>query len=213
MRCLPISRRKQLAFSLIELMITIAILVLLLALGAPGFSLWIKNSQIRTAAESIQNGLQLARGEAVRRNSAIRFQLTTTVLIDCALTAAATRANWVVSYDDPTVGATKCASAPLNEAFPITDAVNNPAPRILQVRSAAEGSSKVSALSDQMVIIFNGLGRSGAAATVDVTPDTGTCKASGGDVRCLRVTVSLGGQVRMCDPAYSVSGTDPQRCY
>lgn len=61
--------------TLIELMIGIAILGLLLTLGLPSYARWIQSSQIRTAAESVQNGLQLARTEAVRRNSPVNFTL------------------------------------------------------------------------------------------------------------------------------------------
>ena len=68
-----------------ELLIGIAIIGILLALAAPNFAVWIQNSKIRTAAESIQNGLQLARAEAVRRNAQVRFQLTTTLDNDCVL--------------------------------------------------------------------------------------------------------------------------------
>ena len=196
-------------FSLIELVVAIAIVGVLLALGAPNYSSWIKSSQIRTAAESIQNGLQLARGEAVRRNSQIRFQLTSTTGSDCVLSTTVT--NWIVSYDDP---ASACDTAMLNEAFPVTDATNNPSPRMIQVRPATEGSSDVVAAAGQSTIIFNGLGRVTNAATNPVIIDLSN--PSGGDcskVRCLRVTVSTGGQVRMCDPRLTTTNpTDPQSC-
>lgn len=200
------------AFSLIELLVGLAILGILLAVGASTYGRWLKNAQVRTAAEAVQNGLQIARAEAVRRNSLIRFQLTSTAGSDCALSTTAT--NWVVSYDDPTVAAPKCAAPLLNEAFPVTDATNNPAPRIIQLRPAAEGSRNVLAASDQMVVVFNGLGRvtpppASNPIKIDLSnPDGGDCTK----VRCLRVTVSAGGQTRMCDPAYPSTGTDPQRC-
>ena len=141
-------------FTLIELVIVVAISGVLLALGLPSFNVWTQNAQIRTAASAVQNGLQLARGEAVRRNALVRFQLTDSVDNSCALSTTDT--NWVISFDDPT-GA--CAGAFLNEAFLISDATNNPAPRIIQKRPAAEGSSRVVALANQSVIVFNGLGR------------------------------------------------------
>ena len=62
-------------FSLIELMITVAILAILIVLVAPAIGDWLLNAQIRTAAESIQNGLQKARTEAVRRNAPAEFVL------------------------------------------------------------------------------------------------------------------------------------------
>jgi len=68
---------KQRGVTLIELMIGIAIMAILLTVGLPGFKVWMLNTQIRTATESMQNGLQLARAEAVRRNEQVNFILVT----------------------------------------------------------------------------------------------------------------------------------------
>lgn len=65
-------------FSLVELMVTVAVLSLLMTLAVPSFNEWIQNGRIRTAAESIQNGLQVARAEAVRRNARVEFALVGT---------------------------------------------------------------------------------------------------------------------------------------
>lgn len=61
--------------TLIELLIGIAIIGMLLTMGLPSYARWIQSSQIRTAAESVHSGLQLARTEAVRRNAAVNFTL------------------------------------------------------------------------------------------------------------------------------------------
>ncbi|MBY0575327.1 MAG: GspH/FimT family pseudopilin [Gallionellaceae bacterium] len=68
-------RFAQRGVTLIELMIAIIIVSILLAIALPNFNAWVQNAQIRTATESIQNGLQLARAEAVRRNEAVNFIL------------------------------------------------------------------------------------------------------------------------------------------
>ena len=174
--------------------------------------------RIRTTGEAIQNGLQLARGEAVRRNTQIGFQLMSSVADDCLLSAPNTSisSDWVVSFDPP---AGACATAPLNEAFRVNDAANNPPPRIIQVRPAAEGSRNVVVSAGQTQFTFNGLGRllanpGGNPVPIDLTnPVAGACVAAAGQIRCLRVTVSPGGQIRLCDPAYPIGGSDPQRCY
>jgi type IV fimbrial biogenesis protein FimT len=67
--------RRQRGVSLIELMVGIAILGILAALALPSYTAWIQNTKIRTAAESIQNGLQIARAEAVKRNTPVQFVL------------------------------------------------------------------------------------------------------------------------------------------
>ena len=62
--------------TLIELMVAIAVLAILLAVGLPAYREWIQNTQLRTAAESVLNGLQLARAEAVKRNSPVTFAVS-----------------------------------------------------------------------------------------------------------------------------------------
>lgn len=62
-------------FTLIELMVGITILAIIMGLGVPSYQIWIQNSKIRNAAESILNGMQLARSEAVARNSSVQFTL------------------------------------------------------------------------------------------------------------------------------------------
>ena len=186
---------------MVELMIGLAIVALLFAMGAPAFFGWIQNSQIRTSAEALQNGLQLARAEAVRRNTSVRFQLTSALTAACGLSTSG--GNWVVSLDDPT-GA--CNSTPSDTL----------APRIIQVRSSAEGSPNAVVAAGQSTIIFNGLGRvtpvPAASIDIDITnPTGGACAAAGVDgMRCLRIRVSTGGQIRMCNPI--LAATDPQGC-
>jgi len=190
--------------SMVELVIALAIFSLLLAAGIPAFGEWLQNTQIRTAAESIQNGLQMARNEAVRRNTRTSLYLTTTADNSCAL--ATTGPNWVVSVDSPVAA---CASAPSLDV----------APRIVEVWPSTDGAPNVGVTSTQSTVTFNGLGRQVAVApavaptavVVNVTNSTGgTCVADGGDMRCLRVLVSVTGQIRMCDPARATP--DPQAC-
>lgn len=190
---------KQCGASLVELIIGLVIVGILLAMGVPAFGSWIQNTKIRTTAEAIQNGLQLARAEAVHRNDLIRFQLMDSVTNTCAFST--TSSNWLVSMDDPS-GA--CASTP-------SDTV---APRIIQLRSAAEGSTNVVVAAGQSAVVFNGLGQvtpvPAGTISINLTNLTGGACAPAGPMRCMRVEVSTGGQIRMCDPA--LASTDPQGC-
>lgn len=70
------NRAGQVGFSLVELMIGVVILAILSAVAIPSFQSWLLNTQIRNAAESISNGLQRARSEAVGRNTDIEFVLS-----------------------------------------------------------------------------------------------------------------------------------------
>ncbi len=60
-------------FSLVEAMITVAILAIIGALAMPAFQSTLANFRMRTGAEGLLNGLQLARTEAIRRNATIAF--------------------------------------------------------------------------------------------------------------------------------------------
>ncbi len=64
---------RQGGVTLVELLIAITVMAILLGIALPSFQTWIQNSQIRTAAESIQSGLQRARAEAVARNTKVEF--------------------------------------------------------------------------------------------------------------------------------------------
>jgi type IV fimbrial biogenesis protein FimT len=203
----------QRGVTLVELLIGLVIVGILLMFGVPAFSQWIQNTRIRTTGEAILNGLQLARAEAVHRNSTVRFQLVDSLDNSCALSTASS--NWVVSQNNATGDPSgNCGSAPSDTT----------APFIIQTRAAAEGSTSVAVAASQSPIAFNGLGREVqatnadgsttpnplAAVTISVSNPTGGACAPAGPMRCLQITVSTAGQVRMCDPA--LASTDPQGC-
>lgn len=210
----------QRGFTLIELLIGLVIVAILLAMGAPSFSDWIRNSKIRTTAEAVQNGLQIARGEAVRRNTLISFQLVSSLDSSCALSTSGS--NWVVSLttspSSKASAAGLCDKAPkLPPADPATAPDGND-PYIFQKYDGSNAASVVSVAAGQSAIQFNGLGRvnpvTGANINVDVNSTSASdCKASGGNMRCLRLQVTPSGQVRMCDPSIASSTLpDPQAC-
>ena len=200
-----ISRRPQSGLSLIEVMIGLAIMGILMAIGLPNMAIWLNNSQIRTAGETVLAGLTLARVEAVRRNQIVRFQLVSDLGSGCVISQSGT--SWVVSQDDPTG---LCDQAPSDAA----------APRIIQTRSGSEGTPRaVVAAATSATVYFNGLGRitspGGALNMTQLSisnPSGGTCEhVDGGDMRCLRINISIGGEARMCDPAVT-DVTDPRKC-
>ena len=69
--------KRQGGFTLIEVMIALTLLALLMGIGVPTFRSWIQNSQVRTAADGVIAGIQLARSEAIRRNKPVEFDLRT----------------------------------------------------------------------------------------------------------------------------------------
>jgi type IV fimbrial biogenesis protein FimT len=58
-------------FTLIEMMITIAVLVILLAVAAPAMQTFTKAQRIKTTSFDLYSSLMFARSEAIKRRSAV----------------------------------------------------------------------------------------------------------------------------------------------
>lgn len=198
--------KPQAGFTLAEMMVTVAIMAVLLALAAPSFQTLIRNAKIRTTADSMQAGLQLARSEALRRNAHVSFWLVDSLGASCMRSASGT--SWVVSFDNP-AGACNAPSA------------ENVAPRLVQSRSGGDGSTGVSVgavnggatPAAASCITFNGFG-SVEAACGGGTPIGSIVIASAvaaNSYRSLELRISSGGAVRMCDPSVAAT-TDPSHC-
>lgn len=177
----PLQAARQRGVTLVELLIGIAILSVLLVVALPEFSTWIQNARIRTAAESVLSGMQLARNEAVRRNLNVQF-------------AFGAGSTWTVSVPST-----------LEQ---------------IQTRSSAEGATENVTLTRTpgaaTTITFNSLGR--RTANADASPaidqivvDLPEAVLALSKSRELQITISPGGNVRMCDP--NVTDTsDPRKC-
>ena len=61
--------------SLIELMVTISIFVILALMAFPQYTTWLASQQVRSATESVLDGIHVAQGEAIKRNQQVRFVL------------------------------------------------------------------------------------------------------------------------------------------
>ncbi|MHB1591057.1 MAG: GspH/FimT family pseudopilin [Sulfuricella sp.] len=186
---------KQEGVSLIELMIGLIIMAILLSAGLPAFSLWIQNTQNRTAAESILNGLQLARTEAVRRNANVRFDLTdATGLVAWNVGCVTATTNCLA-----TIQSRSGSEGTSNARVGISTAT--PPPAFSTAIAGGTGSPAG--------VTFDGMGRVPSAnigtdiTRIDIT------NASAAAARRLVVTVGSGGTIRMCDPALSAN---PQGC-
>lgn len=186
-------------FTLVELMITVAILALLLIAGIPSFREWLRNTHIRTAAESIQNGLRYARGEASSRGANVRFEFTSagagwTV---CALEGTASCAAAAAASADNTLQNFVAAGGSADVAPMIGTSIGATDSPLSTAASAGKG------------ITFNALGRPVGYGTVALSRiDLDTI---GKDGRRLVIVISPGGMPRMCDPNLSLT-TSPQGC-
>ena len=193
-------------FSIIELMIAVAIMSILMAIALPAFSDYMRNVKVRTEVEALVSGVQLARAEAVRRNAPVEFLLTAAAPTEAnvAAVAVATGPNWLVRTQDQ-------ATFIEGRAAPLSAGAS--AVRVNDTTSPASDDPDAPPGTPVSSIVFNGLGRvvAGAAdATFKFTIPGLKCQTDGGPVRCLRATVTVFGQTRLCDPR-AVAG-DPRSC-
>ena len=171
--------RRQPGFSLIEIMISMAVLGLLLLVALPSFSDWLQNQQLRNAAEATTNGFQVARAAAIRRNLPVKI-------------IVGPGTAWSVQ--------------------------ENSTGTLVQARAHEEGTANAAITitpAAATMATFNSLGGliantdgSPSIQRLDITnPAGGACQADGGAMRCLRVTVSGGGSIKMCDPIVAAGDT------
>lgn len=171
---------------MIELAVVMGVIAIVTTVAFPSFLSMIGNAQIRGVGESIKNGLQLARAEAVTRNQQVRFKLNADN-------------SWEVG----------CVTVVGDVDG---DGVEN-CPAIITRKAAKEGSSSNIAVtrvgSDS--VIFNSFGNQASIAgqlseiNIDNTSMSDTTKKK------IRVVLPLGGSVGMCEPAIT-EPTDPRKC-
>jgi type IV fimbrial biogenesis protein FimT len=168
-------------FTLIEIMVAIVIGALLLMLGLPSFTTFQRNSEIRSTAESILNGLRSARIEATRRNAPVAF------------TFVGGGPSWAIKLFDP-VTAT------------LVDPTPPESPLQQYVKQEAGSNSKVVITpANAVAVVFNGLGRIITPSPL-ATPNIQQAEVASvvaGQARTLRIyfdDVAGGHGIRMCDP-------------
>lgn len=187
---------RETGFTLIEMMVTIALFSILAMLAVPSFNTWVSNTKVRTVTDSLQNGLRFAQAEAVRRSRPTVFSLTNSTAPEVSLKAAENGSNWSINVSKSSLDAASV---------------------FVQSGVLSDVGSGVT-IKGPAAICFNSMGRlipnedTGVdSATCDTdTPPAYEINMTGADRR-LKVMVALGGQVRMCDPARKLADS-PDGC-
>lgn len=186
-------RPSQAGVTLVESLIAVSIVAMLLVIGLPAIGPWLKNTQIRTAAESLRDGLAFAQQYAADCNVAVEFVLD-----------AGGVAGWTVQAANPGQ-LTNCSGT---DRFP-----NWP---MMQRSSSNQGASQVvlTSVTDDNTLAATTVTfsptRQRAATNVDGSPvmgricvDLPSTVLAPADTRDLELDIELGGEVRMCDPKVS----------
>jgi type IV fimbrial biogenesis protein FimT len=198
-------------FTILEMMIAVAILGILTALAAPSFGTMLRNWNVRSMAESLQSGLQLARSEAIKRNANVIFAVVST------------DPSTITGTTAPAYSATGNHWAVVREVW---GGVLNY--ELLDSRKSGEGSGSTAsptavtattpgvAAGNEGRVVFNAFGRAteidpASNAVFEIKGSTGGCGTGAGDVRCLNVVVTPAGSIKMCDPAVTAAG-DSRKC-
>lgn len=204
----------QRGISLVEIMIGLAILGISMAWAMPSYRVWMQNTQIRNMAESIVQGLQQARSEAIKRNAYVEFVLTN-------------QDPTVANEDMPTLGTIGgnnwVSRAIVNNLIDPTDYAFVTGSPSAAGSSNATVQARDSALAVNLTTItFSGLGRVAGSPPFSAGNDDGTafinkiCVRSStltvaGGARIMEIDIAGAGQIRMCDPTV-VDATDTRRC-
>jgi type IV fimbrial biogenesis protein FimT len=169
-------------FSLLEVMVVVAIMGVVLAIGVPSYQTWIQNLQIRAAAESVVAGLQVAKNESIRRNMNVTLTME-----------ALPGTGWKINLSDDVDG-TPLQRRSGDEGSRNVDTVVTP-----------DGAFRVT--FNGLGRIAPNVDRSDPLTQLDFDNQTISDTTAR---RRLRVLIPTGGGVRMCDP--QVSAPDPRAC-
>jgi type IV fimbrial biogenesis protein FimT len=175
---------KPFGFTLVEMLIVIAIIAIATTMGIPSYREWVMNTQIRNAAQSVQNGMQKARSEAVKRNASIEFVLGANPL-------------WIIQTAG---GGAEIERASVEGTRNVTYTITPAGATTITFNSLGT----VGAPPNQP------LNTDGSTPLTQIDFDSSGLSAA--DSRNLTVTIGVAGNIRMCDPDSGLAATDPRKC-
>lgn len=196
--------RGQGGFTLIELMVTLAVFAILCLLAMPSFNTWIANDRVRAVAQDMANGLRLAQTEALRRSRQSVFALITDP--NPAESANAGAPGYHAVNSNATNWAVSIAPSALDNSASTSTGT------FVHGGTLGHDIGASVAISGPAVLCFDSVGRMVTDGGASGVGACGAPSASGPPALIyaiksaasdhpLQIEVGLGGQVRLCNPA------------
>lgn len=209
MSWLPHSKRATRGFSLVELMIVVAVAALIIGLAAPSFSEYIVTQRVRSVHAQLTTDLQYARSEAAARGRhiGVKFQFTTGDSgASCYTIYARPDPDWNPrSCDCFAPAGSRCTSSGTTEIRTVL--VPNSLKVFIRV---ATGQHDIVNFSPQSGGYVVGVVPGASAADLDALATNGFIVGTqADDTRALRIVVNATGRPQQCTPASSRLGGDP----
>ncbi len=166
-------------FTAIELMVTVAIMAVLMALAAPSFIPLIEGWRVRQAAEQLQSTLYYARSEAIKRGGRVVVQKLPNNTNGCttASTNAAWGCGWTVCHDVNNSGT--CTTAD-------TELQRYDTPSQIEVERTSTGAAIQLNRWGLVNGTWVGFSLMPKGKSISNTSARGVCMSSGGRVRIIR---------------------------
>lgn len=175
--------RRHTGFSLIELMVTLAVLAIIVATAAPSFQSFLDKNRVVGAAEAVYTQAQAARSEAVKQSA------------DMVLVVSS-GASWCVGFSRNTGTPCDCTAAIDDEdaCSVIADGTNS----VLKVVDGSAFNGVTVGAGAPASMTFSGVrGATTGAGSIQLQSALG---------RQMQVQVNAIGRVRLCSPSASVGG-------
>ncbi|MGP1677519.1 MAG: GspH/FimT family pseudopilin, partial [Burkholderiales bacterium] len=168
----------QRGFTVIEILVTIAIASILAAVAVPSLSSFLRNIKLNSISGSLVASLQQARGEAIKLNQGVLVCPSNATKTDCAATTDWGVKGWLVCYDGNADGA--------------CDASTADAPNPIRVEGKVD-TTFATVTGPAAAIRFAPSGSQGVAGAATVTLSiTGTWSGA----TAVRVTVAASGLIK-----------------
>lgn len=188
------SNNCETGFTLVELMVTVAIVGILAAIAMPNFQSMIQANRIQSAAAEFQAGLALARTEAIKRGGDARVTIVANSL-------TGTTANWNAGF---TVFYDTTSNAGGNAV---------PAGATVLMQTAALNSSVAVTTNAPSYVTYNGLGRSILSSGAYGAASFGFGPASGATVANYRcIIMNSTGRTRSTRMTPAQFSTNSNKC-